>query len=65
MEEQKKDQRKFSDEYDSNRWSSGSGLKTLTNKQMLNRLPILLAQIQAGNNSNKLKNELRQIIYSL
>ena len=39
--------------------------KILTNKQMLNRLPILLAQIQAGNNSTKLKNELRQIIYSL
>ena len=32
---------------------------------MLNRLPILLAQIQAGNNSKSLKNELRQIIYSL
>ena len=32
---------------------SDSGLKILTNKQMLNRLPILLAQIQAGNNSNK------------
>ena len=32
---------------------------------MLNRLPILLAQIKAGNNSNKLKNELRQKIYSL
>ena len=32
---------------------SGSGLKILTNKQMLNRLPILLAQIQAGNNLNK------------
>ena len=32
---------------------------------MLNRLPILLAQIQAGNNSNKLKNEARQILYSL
>ena len=29
---------------------------------MLNRLPILLAQIQAGNNSNKLKNEIRQIL---
>ena len=37
----------------------GKGLKILTNKQMLNRLPILLAQIQAGNNSIKLKNELR------
>ena len=33
----------------------GEGLKILTNKQMLNRLPILLAQIQAGNNSIKLK----------
>ena len=44
---------------------SGSGLKILTNKQMLNRLSILLAQIQAGNNSSKLKNEARQILYSL
>ena len=44
---------------------SRSGLKILTNKQMLNRLPILLAQIQAGNNSSKLKNEARQILYSL
>ena len=43
----------------------GEGLKILTNKQMLNRLPILLAQIKAGNNSIKLKNELRQILYSL
>ena len=50
MEEQEKDRKKFNDEYDSNRWSSGSGLKILTNKQMLNRLPILLAQIQAGDN---------------
>ena len=32
---------------------------------MLNRLPMLLAQIQAGNNSNKLNNEARQILYSL
>ena len=43
----------------------GEGLKILTSKQMLNRLPILLAQIQAGNNSKSLKNELRQILYSL
>ena len=43
----------------------GKGLKILTNQQMLNRLPILLAQIQAGNNSIKLKNETRQILYSL
>ena len=39
--------------------SSGSGLKVLTKKQILNRLPILLAKIQAGNNSTKLKNEIR------
>ena len=65
MEEQKKDCKKFSDEYDSSEWSSGFGLKILTNKQVLNRLPKLLAQIQAGNNSKKLKNELRQILYSL
>ena len=32
---------------------------------MLNRLPIFLAQIQAGNNSKKSKNEIRQILYSL
>ena len=43
----------------------GEGLKILTNKQMLNHLPILLAQIQAGGNSIKLKNETRQILYSL
>ena len=49
----------------SNTSKIGEGLKILTNKQMLNRLPILLAQIQAGNNSKSLKNELRQILYSL
>ena len=37
----------------------GKGLKILTNKQMFNRFPILLVQIQAGNNSKQLKNELR------
>ena len=65
MEEQKKVQKRFSDDYDSNEWSSGFILKILTNKQVLNSLPILLAQIQAGNNSTKLKNETRQILYSL
>ena len=71
MEEQEKGQRRFSDDYDSNgsgnvvSKAKGTGLKILTNKQMLNRLPILLAQIQAGNNSSKLKNEIRQILYSL
>ena len=43
----------------------GKGLKILNNKQMLNRLPILLAQIEAGNNSINFKNETRQILYSL
>ena len=32
---------------------------------MLNHLPILLAQIRAGNNSKSLKNEIRQVLYSL
>ena len=41
------------------------GLKILTPKQMITRLPILLSQVKAGNNSKKLKNEIRQIIYSL
>ena len=40
---------------DSDTSKKGEGLKILTNKQMLNRLPILLAQIEAGNNSIKLK----------
>ena len=44
---------------------SGSGLKILTTKQMINRLPILLAQIQAGTNLTKIKNEARQILYLL
>ena len=45
--------------------SKSSGIKILTPKQMLARLPILLAQIEAGNNSQKLKNEIRQLLYSL
>ena len=43
----------------------GQGLKILTPKLMITRLPILLAQLKAGNNSQKLKNEIRQIVYSL
>ena len=43
----------------------GQGINILTPNQMLNRLPIALAQLQAGNNSNKLKNEIRQLLYSL
>ena len=41
------------------------GLKILTPQQMLSRLPISLAQLKAGNNSEKLKNEIRQLLYSL
>ena len=43
----------------------GKGLKILTPNQMLSRLPIALAQLKAGNNSEKLKNEIRQLLYSL
>ena len=41
------------------------GLKILTPDQMLSRLPITLAQLKAGNNSEKFKNEIRQLLYSL
>ena len=43
----------------------GKGLKILTPKQMLQRLPIALAQVKRGNNSERLLNEIRQIVYSL
>ena len=43
----------------------GTGIKILTPKQMLQRLPISLGQIKAGNNSQSLLNEIRQIVYSL
>ena len=43
----------------------GKGLKILTPSQMLSRLPISLAQLKAGNNSENLKNEIRQLLYSL
>ena len=48
-----------------NEQQEGKGLKILTPNQMLSRLPISLAQLQAGNNSQKLKNEIRQLLYSL
>ena len=44
---------------------SGECLKVLTLNQMLSRLPISLAQLKSGNNSEKLKNEIRQLLYSL
>ena len=43
----------------------GTGIKILTHKQILQRLPIALAQIKAGNNSESLLNEVRQIVHSL
>ena len=43
----------------------GKGLKILTTSKLLIRLPVLLAQIKAGNNSYKLKNEIRQMLYLL
>ena len=44
---------------------SAKGLKILTPEQMLSRLPISLAQLKAGNNSEILKDEIRQLLYSL
>ena len=49
--------------YDSKQ--EGTGLKILTLKKMLQRLPIALAQVKTGNNSQSLLNEIRQIVYSL
>ena len=63
---------KFSDEYSSvvseakNKVrNEGKGLKILTPKQMLQRLPIALAQVKARNNSESLLNEIREIANSL
>ena len=64
---------KFVEEYDSMILESKRNaaemerkrLKILTPKQMLQRLPIALAQVKAGNNSENLLNEIRQIVYSL
>ena len=49
--------------YDSKQ--EGTGLKILTLKQMFQRLPKALAQIKAGNNSQSLLNEIRQVVHSL
>ena len=62
---------KFSDDYSSMMYKAKvkatkvTGLKILTPKHMLQRLPIALAQVKAGNNSESLLNEIRQIVYSL
>ena len=45
--------------------TEGKGLKTLTPKKILQRLPIALAQVKAGNNLKNLLNEIRPILYSL
>ena len=47
--------------YFNNEDQDGSGLKILTPSKMLSRLPISLAQLKAGNNSEKLKNKIRQL----
>ena len=44
---------------------TGTGFKILNPKQLLQKLPIALAQIKAGNNSESSLNEIRQIVYSL
>ena len=43
---------------------AGKGLRILTTSQMLSRLPISLAQLKTGNNSEKLKNETRHLLHS-
>ena len=60
---QKLDQK--SEEEAAQRQQEGEGLKILTPQQMITRLPILLAQLKARNNSEKLKNEIRQLLYHL
>ena len=49
----------------STKGTKGTGLKILTPKQILQTLPIALSQVKAGNNSESLLNEIRQIVYSL
>ena len=62
---------KFFDDYSSMmpeakyRATKGTGLKILTPKKMIQRLPIAFAQVNAGNNSESLLNEIRKIVYSL
>ena len=50
---------------DFNKQQKGKGLKTLTPKQMLQRIRIALEQVKVGNTSENLLNKIRQIIYSL
>ena len=48
-----------------NKATKGTGLKILTPKQMLQRLPAALSQVKADNNSENLLNEINKIVYSL
>ena len=48
-----------------NKATKGTKLKILTPKKMLQRLPITLSQVKAGNNSENLLNEIRKIVYSI
>ena len=52
-------------EYFHKRKKNGKGLKILTPKQMLQRLPIALAQVKAGNTSENLLNAIKEIMYFL
>ena len=45
--------------------TKGIGLKTLTPNQIIQSIPIALAQVKAGNNSENLLNEIIQFLYSL
>ena len=56
---------KLETEEEAARIQQGQGLKILIQQKIITTLPILLAQLKAGNNSEKLKNEIRQIVYSL
>ena len=62
---------KFYDDYSSimsetkYRATKGTGIEILTPKEMLQRLPIAVAQVKPSNNSESLLNEIRQIVYSL
>ena len=51
--------------FEFNRQQQGQRLKILTPNQTLSRLPVTLAQLKVGNNSEKIKNEIRQLLYSL
>ena len=51
--------------YAKSKATKGTGLKILTSKQMLQRLPIPLALVKAGNKSESLLNKIRKIVYYL